>query len=110
PIAATADRAVDRAMSVGAVSRQLPFVRREAVRLLSASYPAHHDAARDIDRGLREFYQSGHGSIDQQALSQTIAGLQDVYRRNVLPAIKVTWGSEPDNRGHITSPLSLRSL
>jgi len=103
PIAASAERAVDRAIAVGTVSRALPFARREGVRLLSATYPTHDDAARDIERGLREFYQSRHDSIDQQTLSQTIAGLQAIYRHNVFPAMKVTWGSYPDNRGHMTS-------
>ena len=29
--------------------------------------------------------------------------LQEVYRRNVFPAMSVTWGGYPDNLGHMTS-------
>jgi hypothetical protein len=32
-----------------------------------------------------------------------VTGLQDVYRRNVFPSMNVTWGTYPDNKGHITS-------
>jgi hypothetical protein len=32
-----------------------------------------------------------------------VAALQEVYRRNVFPTMKVSWGSYPDNRGHLTS-------
>ena len=33
----------------------------------------------------------------------TVGAVQDVYRRNVFPAMSVTWGSYPNNLGHITS-------
>jgi hypothetical protein len=29
--------------------------------------------------------------------------LQDIYRRNVFPEMKVTFGTYPDNVGHTTS-------
>jgi hypothetical protein len=36
-------------------------------------------------------------------LSQAIATTQSLYRTNVFPAMKVTWGVYLDNRGHTTS-------
>ena len=100
-----ADRrtAVDRAIAAGEISRQLPFVRREGVRLLKASYPAKDEGVQGIDRELRNFYRSQKASVDEQALSRAVASLQDVYRRNVFPPMKVTWGVYPDNKGHMTS-------
>jgi hypothetical protein len=102
PIAPAPERAVDQAIAGGRVNRQLPFVRREAVKLLAATYPSHDAAAAAIDSGLRGFYSS-RGSIDQSSVNQTVAALQDVYRQNVFPTMKVTWGSYPNNRGHMTS-------
>ncbi len=103
PISATPERAVDSAVAAGRVSRDLPFVRREAVRLMKASYPSEDDALRAIDRDLRNFYQSRGGSLEQQKLAGTVTALQDVYRRNVFHDMKVTWGSYPNNIGHFTS-------
>jgi len=103
PISPTPEKAVDEAIAVGQVSRQLPFVRREGVRLMKASYPSEDAAVAAIDRELRAFYQSQGGSVDQQAVGRSIAGVQDVYRRNVFPAMSVTWGSYPNNKGHLTS-------
>jgi NapC/NirT cytochrome c family protein len=103
PIAATAEQAVDRAIAAGAISRQLPHARREGVRVLKASYPSEEDAVRGIDREFRTFYQSRGGAIDEQAVTRTVAALQDVYRRNVFPEMNVTWGSYPDRRGHVSS-------
>jgi hypothetical protein len=103
PISPTPEAAVDRAIAMGWVNRKLPFVRREGVRLMKADYPSQDDGARAIDQGLRTFYQSNGGAVDQQAVAQTALELQNLYRRNVFPTMKVTWGSYPNNRGHITS-------
>jgi hypothetical protein len=85
------------------VSRDLPFARREGVRLVKAPYSSQDDALRAIEQGLRSFYDSRDGSANTHALSRSVIGLQDLYRRNVFPAMNVTWGSYPDNKGHITS-------
>jgi hypothetical protein len=103
PISPTAERMVDRAIAAGGISQRLPFARREGVRLVSASYPSQEEAAAAIDRGIRDFYAKQSGA-DAEAVSRASAALQDVYRRNVFPAMKVTWGSYPENRVHIASP------
>lgn len=103
PIAPTAEQAVDRAIATASVARELRFVRREGVRLVKASYPSQDDAMSAIESGLRTFYESQGAAVDRQALSRSITGLQDVYRRNVFPSMMVSFGSYPTNRGHFTS-------
>jgi hypothetical protein len=103
PIAASAEQAVDDAIAAGRVRRDLPHARQEGVRLLKASYASDSEAVSAIDRGFRGFYRSRGGPIDEHAVEQTVAALQALYRRNVFPAMKVTWGSYPDNRGHIVA-------
>jgi hypothetical protein len=103
PISATPERAVDNAIAAGQMSRTLPFARREGVRLVKASYPSQDAADKAIDEGLRAFYQKQAGPSDQAELSRAVRAFQDVYRRNVFPTMKVTWGSYPDNKGHVTS-------
>jgi hypothetical protein len=103
PISPTAEQAVDRAIAASSIARELPYVRREGVRLVKASYSSEDDAMSAIESGLRMFYQSQSGAADAQALSRSITGLQDVYRRNVFPSMMVSFGSYPTNRGHFTS-------
>jgi len=107
PISPVAERLVDRAIAAGEVSAKLPFARREGVRLVTASYATPDEAAAAIDHGIRDFYAKQSGA-DPQAVSRASAALQDIYRRNVFPAMKVTWGSYPENRGHNDSPGCLR--
>ncbi|HEX7139025.1 MAG TPA: hypothetical protein VF219_14305, partial [Vicinamibacterales bacterium] len=103
PIAPTPEQAVDRAIAAAMVSHDLPYVRRESVRLLKASYANQDDAVRAIDEGLRSFYRTQSASVDQLKLNKTVNVVQDLYRRSVFPTMKVTWGTYPDNKGHITS-------
>ena len=103
PIAATAEQAIDRAMAAGQINRGLPYARREGVRLMKSSYANADAAAGAIDREFRGFYKSQGRTVDEKEVTRTVAALQAVYRRNVFPAMKVTWGSYPDNRGHLTS-------
>ena len=103
PIAASAEQAVDRAIASSQVSRQLPNVRRESVKLLKASYPSSEAATEQIGQGLRTLYAARSAAGDQQALERTVTALQGVYRRSVFPSMKVSFGAYPDNRGHTTS-------
>jgi hypothetical protein len=103
PISPTPEKAVDQAIAAAQVSRDLPFARRESLRLVKASYTSQDDAVRAIDSGLRTFYRSQVGTIDEQKLARTVAAVQDVYRHNVFPTMKVTWGTYPNNKGHMTS-------
>jgi hypothetical protein len=104
PVAATAEGAVDRAIASARVSRDLPFARREIVRLVKASYPTEDAAMQAIAQNLRRFYETNSQSADSEAVSQAVATAQDVYRQNVFPAMNVTWGSYPDNKGHMAAP------
>jgi hypothetical protein len=107
PIAPTAERAVDEALSRGEIPRTLPFVRREVVRLLKAAYPSQEAAVEQIGSGLREFYRAGRrdaGGPPRADVDRAVAGASAVYTRNVFPEMNVTFGTYENNIGHIDSP------
>ena len=100
-IAPTPEQAVDEAIASGAISRSLPFIRREAIKVVKEEYSTQDLGADGIDKGLRSFYADQ--PVDPDALVRAIRDVQLVYRRNVFPPMKVTFGVYPDNIGHITS-------
>jgi len=101
------ERAVTEAMAHGEIPRDLPFIRREAVAALKASYPSQADAAKTIADRLQTFYRTqfpeGLGER-QPAVARAVAAVQGLYARNVFPDMKVTWGTYPNNIGHQDSP------
>jgi nitrate/TMAO reductase-like tetraheme cytochrome c subunit len=98
----TPEQAVDTAIASGRIDRGLPFVRREGVRLMKSNYATSDEAARVIDEELRKFYTSQGRALDAQ-VTGAVSALQAIHRRNVFPVMKVTFGTYPDNLGHITS-------
>ena len=91
------ERAVDNAIANGYLPRTLPFARREAVAALKDEYASGEEAQRGIDARLRKAF-AAHAT--DPALPGMVATVQDIYSRNVFPAMKVTWASYPNNIGH----------
>ena len=102
-----AEHAVDHAMATGQISASLPFVKKTGVELLKAAYASDDDAAQKIPAGLNAFYQQKYGDVwakrsnDIQLAGQALLA---IYRNNVFPDLKVTWGTYPNNLGHIDDP------
>jgi hypothetical protein len=96
----TPERAVDAAIVEGRIPRMLPFARREAVAAVKADYASREAALSAIDRRLREFYRS-QSAADPRLITQAIAGTQRVWSENVFPRMNVTWGTYPNNVGHV---------
>lgn len=116
----SAARAVDDAIASGLLSRDLPFVRREAVRLLEGTQaPTQEEGARAVEAGLRAFYAPGGGATaeaprdaagdkavaaaspaDPASVDRAVAAVRDIYRRSVYPSMKITFGTYKNHLGH----------
>jgi len=97
------DRALDRALAEGRVSTQLPYIKKKGLEVLRAEYPDRETAARAIADRLSEFYREDHPQVYRQhrgTVESAVAEVQAIYRRNVFPEMKVTWGTYPNNIGH----------
>lgn len=103
-IAPTAARAVNETMARGEIPNTLPFIHREAVSALKAQYSSQDIATREIARTLRAFFQNQVPASSGPDLERAIAAVQDIYRRNVFPEMNVTFGTYPDNNGHVDTP------
>jgi hypothetical protein len=91
------ERAVDVAIAGGQLPRTLPFARREAVAALKDEYASGAEARSGIDARLRKAFAS---HANDPALAPTVSAVQDIYSRNVFPAMKVKWATYPNNIGH----------
>lgn len=98
-MAASAEEAVDRAIASESVSRKLPFVRRELVAALGVSYPDENTALAGIASRLTSFYQ-GRRSANPALVTAAIDAGQRLFRTNVFPEMKVTWGTYRNQLGH----------
>jgi hypothetical protein len=104
---ATAERAIDVAISRGAIPKTLPFIRREAIKAVKSTYQTQDMALDAIARTLREFYRTrdaGSVGSERPEVERAVAGTSEVYERNVFPEMRVTFGTYSNNIGHIDAP------
>jgi len=57
------ENAVDKRMSRGLVSPELPFIKKKAVELLKAEYPDRETAQKKIVEGLTSYYRTNYSEI-----------------------------------------------
>lgn len=101
------ERSMNNALSLGEIPTGLPFIKKEGVALLNASYSSHLDAAEKLPVALVSFYKQNYPDLYARR-SQDVQGAAEavlrIYNRNVFPDLKVGWGTYANNLGHTESP------
>jgi nitrate/TMAO reductase-like tetraheme cytochrome c subunit len=103
----TPEEAVNRAMAEGAISPELPWIHKEGLELLKATYTSQDEAKAKIPAQLAAFYKAQHPEVLQSKAAQLKSAsdqLVSIYGHNVFPDMKVTWGTHPNNIGHMAYP------
>ncbi len=103
----TAEDALNRAKDEGGISPDLPWVHKQGLELLKANYSSEAQASIQIPLQLAAFYRSQHPEVllAKAALVKSAGDeLVTLYSQNVFPFMKVTWGTHPNNIGHMSNP------
>jgi NapC/NirT cytochrome c family, N-terminal region len=94
-----AETIVDKALSQGEIDKELPFIKRESVAVLKASYPSHDAAKKGIPAALAASYAKLAPALDDQGKAKVDAAgklLAEKWTENNFPDMKVTWGTYVD--------------
>jgi len=95
---------LDRAMADGRIDPALPFVHREGLEALQASYASQDEARTGIATALDAFYAKEHPSADRAKIAAAAHELGEIYSTNVYPSMNIRWGTYPSHLGHTSSP------
>lgn len=99
--------AVNAALATGRLPRELPMIKREAVRLLSADYATTAGAldtiATRLDAFYREQWPDRYAAL-RPAVERAVETIQDIFRHSVFPEMRASWRVHPDNIGHRDFP------
>lgn len=101
------DRAVDRALLMNEISRDLPFIKAQAILAITKDYATTDQAvqtiAKDIDAYYRTTYPEVHAARKKD-IDRSVAELQSIFRTIRFPEMKTDWRTHPDNIGHFYYP------
>jgi len=98
------DVAVDRALASGNLDRSLPYIKRQAVQVLTKPYRSDEDATATIAATLDAFYRKDYPELyarKKPQIETAIALTQQIFGRSIFPYMKADWRTHPDNIGHL---------
>lgn len=101
------DRAVDQSLTAHRMDITLPYLKQQAVAVLTATYPTTDAAMQGIATGMHDFYSTKYPDLEKTKREQVqaaIAEVQRIYRVTTFPEMKLDWKTHPDNVGHFYSP------
>lgn len=99
-------RFINIALAAGQIDSTLPEIKRVAVEACIADYQTTAEALESISEKVSTFYQDSYpGNADYAGrLEKTIPGIQNAFKSNIFPEMKVRWEHYLDHIGHMTSP------
>lgn len=101
-----ADKAIDQAMATGAINPSLPYVKRNAMALVTRPY-ASSEAGTAAINGLGSFYNQSHPLVADAKgaqIAQASKEIAKIYDLIVTPQMKTGDLTYADNLGHQSSP------
>jgi nitrate/TMAO reductase-like tetraheme cytochrome c subunit len=101
------DRAVDESLLAGHIDVTIPFIKQQAVTVLTASYNNTEAAMQGIATDLHKFYSAKYPDVEKNRdadLRKAIEEVQRIYRSTTFPEMKLDWKTHPNNIGHFYFP------
>jgi hypothetical protein len=97
---------VDKSLSTGKISKDLPGIKQIAMQALYKDYSTKDSAFLEIRKQVTDFYQSGYpdlASAKKSDIEAAITEIQTGYSNNIFPFMKASWKAYPNNIGHMES-------
>lgn len=90
------DEALDEKIISRQIPVELPYIKREAKRVVEVEYKTHDEARTAIASELRTFYRNNYPDYyhdKRHLIDQAISGVQAAYTENVFPEMKIQWNT-----------------
>ena len=97
------DQAVDQSLLARRLDASLPFVKQQAVTVLTGKYATTDAAMQGISTGMQDFYEKKYPDVaksKQLEIRSTVTEVQQIFKRTTFPEMKLNWQTHPNNLGH----------
>ena len=98
---------MDQSLVTGRLDASLPFIKQQAVTVLTANYTSTEQAMEGIATELDKFYLTKYPDLHknkQAAIRNAIAEVQRIFKSTTFPEMKLDWKTHPNNIGHFYFP------
>jgi nitrate/TMAO reductase-like tetraheme cytochrome c subunit len=97
------DQSVDQSLLAHRLDSSLPFIKQQAVTVLTATYATTDAALQGIATGVQGFYESKYPDVaknKQLEILNAVIEVQQIFKRTTFPEMKLNWQTHPNNLGH----------
>ncbi len=97
------DQAVDQSLLARRLDVTLPFIKQEAVTVLTATYATTDAAMQGIASGVPSYYESKYPDVaktKQLEIRNAVTEVQQIFKRTTFPEMKLNWQTHSNNLGH----------
>lgn len=94
----------DKAMLTGVVSKQIPFIKKVVMGILTEKFTDKDTALIKIEAGITNFYKTDYSdfySANKILVDSSIHAIQKGFSQNTFPAMKVSYDKYPEHIGHL---------
>lgn len=95
---------VNHAMSIGAIPTSLPEIKSLSMEICEEDFNTTDSAMTFIRDKVNSFYEENYPDLVEEKpelILKGIQGLQEAYRKNIFPEMRVKWNAYPNNIGHL---------
>lgn len=93
----------DNAMLKGAISKEIPFIKKVSMDILRESFNNKDTALMTISDGILSYYRENYGDFfekNSEILKSSVNAVRESYAQNAFPFMKVTYDAYPEHIGH----------
>ena len=89
-----AEDALDKKLVEGVIPREIPYIKRQALKAVNGKYASQDAARRGIAKELMDWYREHYPELVQKsedAFKVAVKGVQMAYVENVYPRMNIGW-------------------
>ena len=95
---------VNNALTAETMPKELPGIKSLSMEICGTEFSTMDSAMQYIEQTINEHYESNYDSIytnHKDLIDKAVVGLQNEFKRNIFPEMKVRWDAYPNNIGHV---------
>ena len=97
------EEALDQKLMADEIPQNLPYIKRQAMAVITRDYAGHEEAVVEITTGLHTWYGEHYPTLVKEnpaILEKAIAGVIPAYTENVFPDMKIGYNTYKNYLGH----------
>jgi uncharacterized membrane protein len=92
---------VNNALSAGTMPADLPEIKYLAMEICAEEFSTMDTAMIFIENEIQSYYEENYPEEDKEKIDLAVTGLQNEFKKNIFPEMKVRWDVYPNHIGHV---------